>query len=131
MSFISSKPVLLDTIFPYKVTRPVLNLYPDYNVFQRNCKIIPLKPCIRLLLNTGKEIGHFSLFTWITALICVSHKMNLDKSQALCLAYMEIPALPPTYNSSVSCFVPTPPQVLSYSSYLLGQLSIEKTYTFL
>lgn len=127
MSFINSKPVLLDTIFPYKVTRPVLNFYPDYNVFQRNCKIIPLKPYIRLLLKTGKQIGHFSLFTLMIALIWVSHKRNLDKSQTLCHAYMETPALSPACNSSVPCFVPTPSQVLSHSSCLLAQLSTEKT----
>lgn len=54
MSFINSKPVLLDTIFPYKVICPVVHLFLDYNVFQRNCKIIPLKPCVGLLLKTGK-----------------------------------------------------------------------------
>lgn len=90
MSFISSEPVLLDTIFLHKVTHPVLSLYPDYNVFQGNCKIIPLKPCVRLLLKTGKGIRHFSLFTWIIALICPSHKMNLDKNQTLCLAYTSV-----------------------------------------
>lgn len=74
---------------------------------------------------------HFSLFTWIIALICVSRKTNLDKIQALCLAYMETPPLPPVFNPSVPCFVPTPPQVLSHSTHPLARLPIEKTYTFL
>lgn len=125
MSFINSKPLLLDTTFPYKITCPVLNLYPNTYLCVP-VKIIPLKPHVRFLLKTVNLIEQFRLFTPIMALICVSHKTNFDSSQAIFLVYMGTSSLPPT-----PCFIPTSSQVLSHSSCLLAQLSGEKTHIFI
>lgn len=127
-SFINSKPLPLDTLFPYKITCPVLNLYPNCNVFQWT--LFHWNHIRFFLLKTVNLIGQFSLFIPIIALICVSHKTNFDNSQAIFLIYMGTSSLPPTHNS-VPSFIPSSCQVLSHSSSLLAQLSGKKTHIFI
>lgn len=81
-------------------------------------------------VKTGKEIGLFSLLTLVIALIC--ENKNLDESQALLLLYtgtLYCVYLLPAAPLPSACFVPAPSQVLSHSSHLLSQLSVESSHT--